>query len=282
MTDLIVGALILAALSLAAFFFTVRLAARLPPRACDGIAALVLILLGFYVRDVWDNIILARWLPFSNLIVVGNGFPLAMAVLAGLAWNRVPPPTIRKLGIVSLLLGASVYAVYFPFLGQVPVCSDTWQDGVCRQTTPATCSAASAATLLRHHGIPATEQEMAELCVTRRGTSWLGLYRGMKLKTAGTEWDVEVISGDLSEVAVSGSGGAILFLRLTAAVAERNPVFEANGWIAGTSHAAVLFGIDPRGMFLMGDPSVGLELLPMEDLKQLYEGRGMRMIKSRQ
>ena len=35
-----------------------------------------------------------------------------------------------------------------------------------------------------------TEQEMAELCLTRHGTSWQGLYRGLKLKTAGTGWDV--------------------------------------------------------------------------------------------
>ena len=281
MSDLILGAMILAALSVAIFVVVALTATRLPPRVCDALAVAVLILIGFYVRDVWDNIALARWLPVSNLIVVGNAFPLAMAVLAGLAWNRVPPPTFRRAFIVAVLFGVSVYAVYSPFRGQVPQCGDNWVNGVCQQTTPDTCSAASAATLLRYHGIPTTEQEMAELCITRQGTSWLGLFRGLKLKTAGTEWDVEVLSGNIDDLQREGSGGAIVFLRLTAEVADQNPNYEANGWIAGTSHSAVLFGIDRTGLCLMGDPSAGIEQMPLSGFKQLYEGRGMRLVKRR-
>ncbi len=279
MTDLILGAVILAVLSLGVFFLTMRLGAKLHPRLCDALAAAVIILMGFYVRDVWDNIVLAKWLPFSNLIVLGNGFPVAMAVLAGLAWNRVPPPTIRRVAIVSLLFGASAYAVYFPFRGQVPECSDTWEDGVCRQSTYDTCSAAAAATLLRMHKIETTEKEMAELCITRKGTSWLGLYRGMKLKTAGTDWDVEVFSTDADEILKNQSFPAIVFMRLTAQVADRNPEYEAGGWIVGTSHSTVLMEMNSVGMCLMGDPSVGRELLRFEDFKQLYEGRGIRLVR---
>src|SRR5260221_7046371 len=44
-------------------------------------------------------------------------------------------------------------------------------------------------TTLFRSGISATEQEMADLCITRRGTYWQGLYRGLKLKTAGTLWE---------------------------------------------------------------------------------------------
>lgn len=282
MYDLILGAVILAGLSLAVFAAVACASRRWALWACDCVAVVVIVLLGFYIRDVWDNIELARWLPFSNLIVLGNGFPLAMAVLAGLAWNRVPPPVTRKIFTPLLLLGASVFAVYFPFRGEVPECLYVWEDGVCRQTTHDTCSAASAATLLRHHGIPATEQEMAELCITRKGTSWLGLFRGMKLKTAGTEWDVEIMSGSVEDLQRDLSGGAIIFLRLTADVADQNPQYEANGWIAGTSHAVVLFEIKSNGMCPMGDPSVGRELLRLSDLKLLYEGRGMRLVRTRQ
>lgn len=280
-SDLILGAVILAALSLAVFAGVALASRRLPPWVCDGIAVLVIVLLGFYIRDVWDNIELARWLPYSNLIVLGNGFPLAMAVLAGVAWNRVPPPVTRKIFTTLLLFGASAYAVYFPFRGEVPVCRDLWEDGVCRQTTHDTCSAASAATLLRHHGIPATEQEMAELCITRKGTSWLGLFRGMKLKTARTDWDVEIISGSIEDLQRDSFEGAIVFLRLTAEVADQHPKYEASGWIAGTSHSAVLFEIRDDGMCQMGDPSVGRERLALSDLKQLYEGRGMRLVRVR-
>lgn len=280
MTDLILGAVILAALSLGVFFVTLRVGAKLHPRLCDALAAAVLILLGFYVRDVWDNIVLAKWLPFSNLIVLGNGFPLAMAVLAGLAWNRVPPPLLRRVAIVTLLFGASAYAVYFPFRGTVPECGDTWEDGICRQSTHDTCSAAAAATLLRMHKIEATEQEMANLCITRKGTSWLGLYRGMKLKTAGTDWNVEVFSVDAEELKQTKSYPAIVFMRLTAQVADRNPDYEKSGWIVGTSHSSVLIEIAPDGICLMGDPSVGRELYALDDFKQLYEKRGLRLVRS--
>jgi predicted double-glycine peptidase len=280
MTDLILGAVILAALSLGVFYLTMRLGAKLHPRLCDALAAAVLILLGFYVRDVWDNIVLAKWLPFSNLIVLGNGFPLAMAVLAGLAWNRVPPPTIRRVAIVALLFGSSAYAVYFPFRGQVPECGDTWEDGVCRQSTHDTCSAAAAATLLRMHQIEATEQEMAKLSITRKGTSWLGLYRGMKLKTAGTDWDVEVFSLNADEIQQGQVFPAIVFMRLTTQVADHNPEYEAGGWIVGTSHSSVLMEMNSIGICMMGDPSVGRELLKFEDFKQLYEGRGIRLVRS--
>ena len=280
MTDLILGAVILAVLSLGIFFLTVRVGAKLHPRVCDALAAAVLILLGFYVRDVWDNIVLAKWLPFSNLIVLGNGFPLAMAVLAGLAWNRVPPPTVRRMAIVALLFGSSAYAVYFPFRGQVPECGDTWENGVCRQSTHDTCSAAAAATLLRMHKIETTEQEMAKLCITRKGTSWLGLYRGMKLKTEGTDWDVEVFSADADQLRQNKSYPAIVFMRLTAQVADRHPEYETAGWIVGTSHSTVLMEMDTEGLCTMGDPSIGRELMPLEDFKQLYEKRGIRLVRA--
>lgn len=63
--------------------------------------------------------------------------------------------------------------------------------GICHQTSGYSCSAASAVMLLHQAGIPATEQEMAELCVTRpggsivSGTSDSGAMRGLRLKMEG-------------------------------------------------------------------------------------------------
>src|SRR5439155_26252660 len=59
-----------------------------------------------------------------------------------------------------------------------------WRRDICLQTSHATSSPAAAATLLRSHGIDTTEEEMARLCLTNPdGTSLLGLYRGLRLKT---------------------------------------------------------------------------------------------------
>lgn len=279
MSDLIFAACILAGVSLAIFVTTARLARRLPRRLCDALAVAVVLGIGFYTRDVWDHTIVAEWLPVSSLIVLGNWFPPGIAVLAGLAWERVPPPLPRRIAPMLLLSASAAYSVYYPFRGEVPECHDRWEQGVCLQTTQDTCSAACAATLLRRHDIPATEQEMAELCITRKGTTWWGLYRGLKLKTAGSAWDVQAFSTPVSELREAGNQASIVFVRLTAAIAEQNPEFEDDGWIVGTSHSVVLFAVREDGRCLVGDPSAGREVWPMRDLELLYRGRGIRLVK---
>jgi Peptidase C39 family len=280
MQDLVLASCILAFVSLGMFVIVARLARRLPRRLCDALAAGVVILMGFYTRDVWDQMIVAEWLPYSSLIILGNWFPLGIGALAGLAWERVPPPLARRVFAVLMLFGSAAYSVYYPFRGEVPECKDRWRRGVCLQTTQATCSAASAATLLRVYDIATTEQEMAELCVTRQGTSWWGLYRGLKLKTAGTKWDVQVVSGTASELQASPDQATIIFVRLTADAAEENPRYLDEGWIVGTSHAVVLFGIHEDGTCLIGDPSSGREVWSRKALELLYQGRGMRLVKA--
>jgi hypothetical protein len=82
------------------------------------------------------------------------------------------------------------------------------------QTTPHTCSAACAASLLRIHGVSATEAELAELCLTREGTHWLGVYRGLMLKTEGTDWTVEVESYSQDSLDRTGLQPGILCLNI--------------------------------------------------------------------
>jgi hypothetical protein len=165
-------------------------------------------------------------------------------------------------------------------LGAPPHCTDVWTDGVSRQSTDATCSAAAAATLLRAHDIPATEREMAELCLTRRqGTNWQGLYRGLKLKTAGTPWDVEVFHCNLRELQATLSGPAILTVQLGPNQTDQRYIDDF-GWIPGLSHSAVLFRFSPDGLLVeMGDPSVGREEWSTDDLRILWTGKGMRLVR---
>ena len=73
------------------------------------------------------------------------------------------------------------------------------------QSRGASCGPCCAVTLLRHCGIEADEREMSDLCLTTKsGTPSLGLYRGLKLKTNDTPWDVEVVRGDLEQLCESG------------------------------------------------------------------------------
>lgn len=59
-------------------------------------------------------------------------------------------------------------------------------DGLCRQSTGWSCGPAAAAMYLDRLGVPATEAEMAELCVLRRdGSTDAGLARGLRRKLPG-------------------------------------------------------------------------------------------------
>ncbi len=286
MSDLYWGFGILAVWSAAMFALARRLTRRRVGRRLEILAATTILAIGGYVIFLWDHILLARLLPFSNLIVLANWFPPLLGFLGGLAWNGIPGSRLKKSGYLAGLFALMVSAVARPLWGRPPVCHDHWQNGVCIQTSPKTCSPACAATILAGAGVEASEQEMAEMCLTRKGTLWQGLYRGLKLQTDGTSWDVEVFTGDVDRLRELVSEGPVI---LTVGL-PREPVDEIYttryGWSRGELHSVVLFGFgaergtEAEQRVQMGDPSVsgGRESWSVEDLRVLYRGRGLRLV----
>ncbi len=147
-----------------------------------------------YLNWIWDQPLLAKLFPFSSAIILGNWFPVAGAFFAGICSQTSRVNRARRIVFVTTLLSLCGYSLVNPLLGRSPDCQpQTSADRLMEfQTTDQTCSAACAAGLLKLHGIEATEDELSRLCLTREGTHWLGIYRGLKLKTAGTEWNVIV------------------------------------------------------------------------------------------
>ena len=164
-------------------------------------------------------------------------------------------------------------------LGEPPICSNHWDnDGICRQTSERSCSAACAATILNMHGISATEQEMAELCLTRFGTTWQGIYRGLKLKTSGTPLDVQVFGGSIDELRPMTPGPLIVAAGLVHG-AEVAPIYhEQWGWQPGELHTVLILDFVDNNRVEMADPDVGREQWTVNDLRILYRGRGMRLV----
>lgn len=279
MGDLYLGLLILAVLSAATFGVGRAIGRRVSPRTCNGLSFVAVASLAGYIGFLWDQTALVRWLPFSNLIVLGNWFPLEAGFLGGLASTQRSLPVWRRgLTVVGLQL-AGVVVVLFPLMGVAPRCGDVWSDGICLQTTKQTCSAASAATLLRMHGIDATEQEMAELCLTRSGTNWMGLYRGLKKKTAGTEWEVEVFTGSTDDLRLL-KAPAILSVGLERE-AQVDPLYQTElGWRPGLRHSVVLLGF-VTDLVEIGEPTpdVGRERWTQQDLQALYLGQGIKLVR---
>ena len=279
MSDMYVGIGLILFLAAVIFAVTLRLTRTIPRVLCDLLGMLTVLAMILYIRDFFDSLVTARLLPFSNVIVVGNWFPLAASLLAGLAWHRIPGTSPRKCLTVIPLFLSGVYSLYHPLRGAPPACDQEYSEGIVRQTTSSTCSPACAATLLRHYGIEATEQEMAELCLTRKGTHWQGLYRGLSLKTAGTPWQVEVLSCDVDNLTGMLTGPMIMTVQLAADVNAETHYTRDWGWVPGQSHSAVLFGRSADGKFEVGDPANGRESWSVDDLQVLWAGRGMRLVR---
>lgn len=285
-SDLWLAVALIGALALGLFLLSAWVVRPLPARTLNLVSLLIVTCLFYYIRTLWYDVHLANWLPFSSLIVLGNWLPLLAAMLGGVVWQRTRDCVWRR-GLSTVALGGTAgYALLFPMLGYVPKCQDHWDRmGNCLQTTRFTCSPACAATMLKAHGIDATEQEMAELCLTRQGTSWQGLYRGLKLKTAGTKWDVEVADCTADELFQYGNTRPmILSVGLDKSESRDGEYTREFGWIPGVNHSVILHGFTKSGCAIIADPTQELcrEQWDREMLHTLWRGYAIRLVERQQ
>lgn len=247
-------------------------------RWVDLVGVMLAIVLVGYIVCVWDHSCLAQWLPYSNLIVLGNALPLFAALLAGLSCRRLRGRPHARTTTVVLLMVVGVGALIRPLIGQAPACKERWEGDVCLQTTKHTCSAASAATALRRVGVTTTEAEMARLCLTREGTHWMGLYRGLSKKLP-PAWRIDVFDAESLETLrhVSQDAPAILTVELPRDVPAGWRYRQESGWQPGVSHSVVCLGSDGDDDWRIVDPANGLERWSTADLMVLWQGLGMRL-----
>jgi hypothetical protein len=279
MNDLYLALTVVSGASAGAFALGHSLARSVDARAAGARAVLACAFIVCFALSLRDRLFLTRMLPSSAVVIYGNALPPAVALLAGQAWRRIPGRAWRRASLVTPLALLCLCQSYGFLLAAPPPLDHRWKDGVCRQTSPGSCSAAAAATLLRTCGIKTTESEMADLCLTRpAGTSMLGLYRGLKLKTAGTGWSVQAFRGDVASLRTE-AGAVILSVRLEAG-ADVDPRYEqAWGWTPGVAHTVVFYGFRSDGKADIGDPAAGREQWRVRDLKVLWHGDGIRLVR---
>ena len=280
MNDIWIGIALMLLLSSGAFLCALQVARRVSMTVVLLLALLAVTVVFVQAFVLQENVLVARVLPLSNLIILGNWLPVAAALLAGLAWVRTRGAAWRKYITVLPLVGAGLYSMARPLLGHPPECGDKWEEGVCIQTSDASCSPAGAVTLLRYHGIDATEREMARLCFTRdRGTPKYGLYRGLKKKTEGTPWKVAVFSDGIDGLRTGQTGPVIISVKLKRG-ANIDPRYERElGWTPGIAHAVVLFRLLEDGRVEVGDPSTGRERWTTDNLEVLWNGQGYYLVR---
>jgi hypothetical protein len=243
---------------------------RLPTRArwAATLAALAAVLA--FVVLLRDSALVARIVGADDLPVFGQWTPPITALFLGVAWPLMKGSPARKTGLIVLCATAVIYASYRPLFHRAPRVTDRDIAGCVIQTTSTSCGAAATAILLREHGIAATESEMAAVCLTRSsGTTLHGMIRGLRMKTRGTAWRVEV-GRDLTPP-------CLISVRLTSDVAARDPRYAGQwGWTVGEEHVVVFLGLDDLGARI-ADPSVGFEHWSRGNVTDLWTGTSIRL-----
>lgn len=276
--DLILAACFVVWVSLATFHM-----GRLVARRSHALALLVgsgtVVAMCAYVWLLHERLIIVRWIAASSAIVLSNVIPPAALLLAGIVSQQAEIPRIRRYGIVLAMSMAAASTVARHLVPTAPLPSNPWYlEDVCVQTTPSSCSAASAASLLRYHGIQATEREMMRLCLTSsHGTPPLGLYRGLKLKTRDRSFDVRVLAKPVREYHASELPAVLL-------LSAEAPVVAFGTWRdrlehGQNGHTVVLYAFTVGGEAVVGDPAIGLRAYSLKTLERTYQGSGVTLVR---
>jgi hypothetical protein len=258
-----------------------KLPARSTARRVFGWLLAVVVLGGMLVERrpeiAWESLRLA-WpdlVFFSNLTLEG----VAALVVAMCRSAADRSARVRATALGALALGVSLWSYAWYFAPVPGVWGTVDRAGYCRQTTDDSCSAAAAAMVLHGRGVPATEREMAEACLTRQGhgTPTLGMFRGLAVKGAVQRLRPKLVSlagaAGLSRVPLP----AILRIGLNpGAPPEIAGEMEGYGWTPGLHHSVVVLAADPKGAWLdIADPSYGRERWPTDKLEWIWDRRAL-------
>lgn len=274
MLDLIVAALIVASASAITLILGYRVGGL--RKRWPSIAVLIAAggLYGLYLLFIRDSVLLVQMIPFSSVPILGDPAPWVASLSAGvlLAQHRVV--LVRRVMIAGLVVAVGWHEPVRALITQRPDTHNSWNQGVCLQTTYSTCGPAALTTLLKLHGVETTEGRMAELCLTSsNGTHLTGLYRGLVLQApAGTTVKAESMGVD--ELSASPERlPAVVSLMLTREMDRAEPRYAENwGWDIGVMHSVVLLAFQDDGHVLVADPGAGPERWLERGLRELWTG----------
>ena len=249
------------------FLLALRIGRRLAPRPAKVLCtAAALAMLGFAILWHHDGLRIPQILPIADCMFYGDLMPPLTALLVGLAYHLLPPPRWKRLVLLIplavIMLGRSLFPL---FADPPPLRSPQVRNGICQQTSLSSCTAAAAATLLNQNVIPATEAEMADLCLTtERGTTDLGLYRGLKLRARGTALDIRPIYATAAE------------LRQLPRVQCVFSVGPSSALLPSPRHSLILLGFGPDGRPEIADPLSATRLTwSSAEFDHVWPGQGV-------
>jgi hypothetical protein len=173
---------------------------------CAIIAAIPALLFCAYYLHILDRAVWFyqfRSLPGIEIAAAGAGF--SAGVISRLHEKSRFGSRLFLLAILFLVI---LTPHLKPLVGALPeqAFSDRWQDGVCLQSTEASCGPASAATILKSFGIEATEQELVRECFTYRGgtENW---YLARALRRRGVAVNYRIMEPEAGSLPVPSIAG---------------------------------------------------------------------------
>jgi hypothetical protein len=219
----------------------------------------------YYLHLIHEPVWYAEWRSLNGVEVLSGlcGLP------AGL-WEPGPALAQRLTSIRTLLgsrpgLRLGLLLTVMPFLKPIifPIAwgntfTNTWSEGVCKQSTMATCGACSLATVFRALGVERTEESVARgsyTCGTGTENWYLLRYaraNGLKARAVRVSGITAVTPPAILGVKISGGAG----------------------------HFIVYIGRD-HGNLMLGDPLSGRILATPEDFSRLFRFTGEAMEFSR-
>ncbi|QDS94089.1 hypothetical protein FF011L_28670 [Roseimaritima multifibrata] len=280
--DLWTAIVVMSGISLICGFLTGRFAYKKRGQTTMLWLALSVFAMVYFMLYASGQLFWARWVPASAAIIYTNLAALFAACGAGWAWRLPDTPVWRRGIMAGMLAVASAASIIWPLLSIAlrppPAGDDQWRDGVALQTSWATCSPAAAATFLNAEEIKSSEAELIPLCLTdSSGTPTLGLYRGVKLVANENGKDVAILTTDLEGLIAADKWPVLIGVQLPFGTEDRRYA-EQWGWIPGMGHSVVVLGRDGNDRFIVGDPSIGLEVWDRSDMEILWHGIGMRLV----
>jgi hypothetical protein len=242
-------------------------------------------LLAVYLKFWFDMLGVTRLLPFSNAIVVGNFTPMIAAGLAGVGSRAMGGIGWRKFIALGPLVGLACWMAWRPVWSVPPNNPARLVDGVWMQNDQASCTPSAAATFLNLHDVNATASEMADLCLTTKdGTSNLGMYRGLVLKTRGTGWRVKRLEVGTIDALREAAKTSPLMLNVGLPFelpGDIDPRYTRDwGWMPGTRHTVTLIRFVDGDFLDVADPAVGHERWTTEELRVLWHGEAVQLEKA--
>ena len=225
----------------------------------------------------------ARYFPVSEALVWCNLAPVLMGFSAGCFASLEQVSSRSRILATTAFSTLGILFLTLPFIRPMmwpasvePTASSTGQ--LFLQTHESSCAAASAATLLKMHGIEETEQSMVRKCLTsNQGTEALGLFRGLKHATRASNKSVRIGSSNPSDWMRKSQLPNISLVNFdenefaTDARCRLTRPARFLGLSDSQGHAVVV--VDRHeGSWLIGDPAVGMVVWSDEEFNNRFTG----------